>query len=85
MAIDKEEVYIIISNNIRAERSRCRMTQDEVSRELGIDRTTYISWENRPKIDSVDLFHLSCIFGCPIESFFVGLKATESGEISIDK
>ena len=55
MSVDKEEIYIVISNNIRAERSRCRKTQDEVAEKLGIDRTTYTNWENRPKIDSVDM------------------------------
>ena len=85
MTIDKEEIYIIISNNIRAERSRCRKTQEEVAKQLGIDRSTYTDWENRPRIDSFELFQLSCILGCSVQDFFVGLEATESGQILIKK
>ena len=85
MSVDKEEVYIVISNNIRAERSRARKTQDEVAERLGIDRTTYTDWENRPRFESINLFRLASILGCSIESFFIGLEATESGDISIKK
>lgn len=69
----------IIANNIRAERTRVRLSQEEVAKCLGITRETYNKFEQGKKIDSVYLYKLSLLFGCPIDSFFIGFNPTNCG------
>lgn len=71
------ELRKIISNNIRAERVRNNLSQEEVALKLGITRETYNKFENGVKIDCVYLYQLSLIFNCPIDSFYLGFKPTK--------
>lgn len=62
----------IIANNIRAERNRANMTQEEVANKLKISTKTYMSYESDAKgIKATNLYLLSCIFGCSINAFYI--------------
>lgn len=77
---EHKEISKIISSNIKAERARCGLTQEEVASKLNISSRTYIRWEQETGIDCVDLYRLSNIFDCKIEDFFVGLDVTIRGK-----
>lgn len=79
-----KEISKIISSNIRAERARCGLTQEEVANRLNISARTYIRWEQETNIDCIDLYRLSNVFDCKIEDFFVGLDPTKC-DIDIEK
>lgn len=77
---NKEKITKIISNNIRAERARKGLSQEETANLLNISARTYKRWEQEPTFDCVNLVYLSSIFGCKIEDFYVGIDATICGE-----
>lgn len=61
-----------IAANIRAERSRANLTQEEVAEKIGLTNRTYLTYEEdasslRIKI----LLKLSEIFGCDISAFYL--------------
>lgn len=61
-----------IAANIRAERSRANLTQEEVAKKIGLTNRTYLTYEEdasslRIKI----LLKLSEIFGCDISAFYL--------------
>lgn len=61
-----------IADNIRAERNRAKLTQEEVANKLDITTKTYISYENDAKgIRATTLYKLSKIFGCTIDAFYL--------------
>ena len=60
-----------ISNNIRAERNRIRLSQDEVASRLGVSLKTYISYEaNAKNLNATMLYELAQILECKIDDFF---------------
>lgn len=62
----------IIANNIRAERNRANMTQEETASHLNISVKTYISYEKDAKsVYATTLLQLSRLFKCKISSFYV--------------
>ena len=66
----------IIANNIRAERTRVRMSQDYVASALGISRKTYISYEEDASlIKASTLYKLATILGCSINDFFYSITS----------
>jgi transcriptional regulator with XRE-family HTH domain len=61
-----------IADNIRAERSRSKLTQEYVAKELGITTKTYISYEeNAQSIKAATLYKLSLILNCNISDFYL--------------
>lgn len=60
-----------IANNLRAERNRVKMTQEDVARKLGITLRTYVSYEeDASKVKATTLYLLSEIYNCNISDFF---------------
>lgn len=60
-----------IANNLRAERNRKKMTQEDVARKLNITLRTYVSYEeNASTIKAATLYSLSKILSCNISDFF---------------
>lgn len=69
-----------LSANICAERARAKMSQEEVAKQLGIDRANYSQYEtNNVEIKALTLYRLSKILGCSISDFFVKLETTKRG------
>ena len=72
---------IDVANNIRAERNRVNMTQEETAIKLGISLKTYISYEDDAKsVKATTLYELALLFGCSIESFYVPCNFTKREE-----
>ena len=72
---------IEIANNIRAERKRVNLTQEETARKLGITSRTYMVYETDAKnITASILVKLANIFQCNINDFFVIRNFTNSEE-----
>lgn len=68
------EIGKVIASNIRAERNRCKMSQNEVCEILGITNRTYIDYEeDASRIRVSTLAKLSEIFNCKIDAFFMNL------------
>lgn len=62
----------IVANNIRAERNRANLTQEETAKRLDISTKTYISYEeNARNVKSTTIYALSVIFGCDINAFYL--------------
>lgn len=60
-----------IANNLRAERNRAKLTQEEVAKKLDITLRTYVSYEeDASTIKATSLYLLSKIFNCKISDFF---------------
>lgn len=74
-----KNIRYIIAQNIKAERTRNNMTQEQVAKKLGIARETYNSFENGCKIDSYYMFLLSKIFNCKIDCFYLNVDTTICG------
>lgn len=69
---------VVIANNVRAERNRVSITQEETAKFLGITTRTYIDYEKgKRKIFATDLYKLSVLFECPIASFYLLNKSTK--------
>ena len=73
-----EQAKQIIANNIRAERTRARMSQEETAEQLNITSRTYMKYEQNVKaIDCDILVKLSNLFKCDINDFFLNLEFTK--------
>ena len=60
-----------IANNLRAERNRIKMTQEEAARKLGITLRTYVSYEeDASTVKATTLYLLSKIYNCNVSDFF---------------
>lgn len=68
----------IVSNNIKAERIRKGLTQQEVADQLKISLRTYQRFEQDPN-DVYTGIKLAKILGCKIENFYLGINTTECG------
>ena len=67
-----------IADNIRAERNRADLTQEEVAKNLNVTLRTYISYENDAKgIRATTIYNLANLFGCSIDAFYVQNKFTK--------
>ena len=63
---------IIIANNIRAERNRVRLSQEEVAKHLNISTRTYMKYENDARlVTATTLLELSRLFNCNVSVFYV--------------
>lgn len=60
-----------IANNLRAERNRKKMTQEDVARKLDITLRTYVSYEeDASTVKATTLYLLSKILDCNVSDFF---------------
>ena len=67
-----------ISNNLRAERNRADLTQEEVAKKLDITLRTYVSYEeDASTIKATTLYLLSKIFGCKVSDFYLHSNSTK--------
>lgn len=67
----------IIADNIRAERNRVNITQEEVANKLDITLRTYISYEQNAKnVEVPMLLFLAKIFGCNVDAFYLNTNFT---------
>ena len=73
----RSQLGIIIANNIRAERNRNNLSQDELCEKIDITRRTYTKYEtDASRIPARLLVDLSDALGCGIDAFFVGIEFT---------
>ncbi len=69
---------ITIANNIKAERNRANKTQDDIAKEVGISRKTYIKYEtDASKISAILLFYISNAIGCELSCFYLNTTSTK--------
>lgn len=69
-----------IANNLRAERNRANLTQEQTAQKLDITLRTYVSYEeDASTIKATTLFLLSKIFGCKINDFYLQCNSTKRG------
>lgn len=62
----------VIANNIRAERNRAHLTQEETAKKLNVTSRTYITYEEDARsVKATTLNELANIFGCNINDFYV--------------
>lgn len=67
-----------IANNIRAERNRAKLTQEQTAKEVNITTRSYINYErNASAIKPVILYKLSLLFNCKISDFYVERNSTK--------
>ncbi len=65
-----------IANNLRAERNRKKMTQEDVARKLNITLRTYVSYEeDASTVKATTLYLLSKILDCNVSDFFYKLTS----------
>lgn len=68
-----------VSRNIKSCRERYGLTQEDVSKKLGITKQTYIKIENSPLLCSIQrLNEVANVIGCNINDFFIPSKFTFS-------
>lgn len=61
-----------IAANIRAERNRANLSQEEVANKLGLTRKTYLTYEEDASTLIVgNLLKLSELFGCDVNAFYL--------------
>ena len=61
-----------IANNIRAERTRSKLTQEIVAKKLKVSTRTYMSYEeDATNVKASMLYKLSIIFNCNINDFYL--------------
>ena len=65
--------------NIDVERARNKMSLEELSKAIGVERKTVYSWQQSGKIPATALMKMSKIFNCSID-YLLGL--TEKREIN---
>ena len=69
---EKQFDGIIMANNIRAERNRCKMSQETAAKGINVSLTTYKAYETNAKnITALTLYYLSKIFDCNINDFYM--------------
>ena len=74
----EEVTGIDIANNIRAERNRVGLSQEEVARKIGFTLRTYVKYEDNAKgLKATTLSELADIFGCTISDFYLKRKSTK--------
>lgn len=68
---------IVMANNIRAERNRCKMSQEIVAKEINVSLTTYKAYETNAKnITAMTLYYLSKLFECNVNDFYIFKHST---------
>lgn len=65
--------------NIEAERARHKLSLDELSKKIGVERKTLYNWQLNGKIPATALIKMSEVFNCSVD-YLLGL--TECRTIS---
>lgn len=74
MKAQREKIGKSIADNIRAERNRSNLSQENVANQLGITLRTYVSYEKNAKnVEATTLILLSKILGCDVNDFYLHL------------
>lgn len=61
-----------IADNIRAERSRVKLKQEEVAEKIGLSRATYLEYEKDAATLRLEyLLKLADLFGCDLDAFYL--------------
>ncbi len=58
--------------NIDVERTRFKMSLEELSEKLGVERRTVYTWQQTGKIPATALIKMSKLFGCSVD-YLLGL------------
>ena len=62
---------------LRVLRVNAKKTQDEVAKEVGVNRATYGNWENYKTFpDAIQLIALSKAFDCSMDAFYFPANAS---------
>ena len=69
----KQTILNTISRNIKAERARAGLSQEETAKHLGVERRAYIDKERLARFRPEELLKLAKAFNCTVESFYMGL------------
>lgn len=75
--MDKKEVRKKIAANIRAERARAKLLQEEVADAIGVNRKTYIRYEEEATMNVDTLYLIALKIGCKVSDFYLGINITE--------
>lgn len=68
-----------IANNIKSNRVRCGLTQEDMANKLGISRVTYCDYETNPQRLKIEtLQFIADILYCDLADFFKELNVTKS-------
>ncbi len=75
-----------IANNLRAERNRKKMTQEDVAKKLNITLRTYVSYEeDASTVKATTLYLLSKILDCNVSDFFYKLTSQNVNMLKKDE
>ena len=78
MKAQREEIGKAIADNIRAERNRANLSQENVANQLGITLRTYVTYEQNAKnVEATTLILLSKILECDVIHFYFHTKSTK--------
>lgn len=78
MKAQREEIGKAIADNIRAERNRANLSQENVANQLGITLRTYVTYEQNAKnVEATTLILLSKILECDVNDFYLRTKSTK--------
>jgi len=67
-----EEIYKNITANIKIQRFKKDITQEQIAEKLGVSKVTYNTWENNPN-DISKLYKIAQVLNCTLEDFFNGI------------
>ena len=71
----------IIANNLRAERTRNRLTREDCAKVLGISRVQYYNYEQDASgIKFSYIIQLARLFNCNINAFIINVKDIKKRE-----
>lgn len=71
-----QEMNRKIALNLKNERKKANLSQEEVAEIIGVTRETIISYEKGRKISASLIAELSKLYQCPVDNFYLGLDVT---------
>jgi len=78
---EKSSLKRTLGESIKANRERCRMTQEFVAESIGVSRQAVSKWEVGASDPSTsNLFALAKLFGVAVEELLEGVKETKEKE-----
>ena len=78
--MDADKFKRLVGLNIEMKRKEKNLTQEKLAEKLGVTKRTVYNYEKGKNLDLILFYHLSEIFNCNIEEFFLGFKTTHRGE-----
>ena len=73
-----EEVKIVrksLSEMLKENRTRCKMTQEFVAETIGVSRQAVSKWENGTSANTSNLMALARLYGIPAEDLLKGVES----------